>query len=123
LYAKITGQWEYKIGIAKDPETRRKQVDKAIKGKVELIQTYLSPQAMQLEKQLHRIFGQSRFRIKSVGNGAGETEWFYMSHSEYFALEAAMWMGWAEQLAKPTIYSIIILILILSYGQKILIGG
>lgn len=123
FYAKITGQHEYKIGIAKNPETRRKQVDKAIKGNVKLVQVYLAPHAMKLEQELHEIFGDSRFTIQAIGNGAGETEWFYMSNSEYFALEASMWMGWAEQIVAPTLYQIIILILIITYGQKILIGS
>ena len=119
-YAKMTGQTEYKIGISKNPETRQKRVDKAIQGRVDLIRTYFCRDALRLEKHMHDIFRDSRFTIKTIGKGAGETEWFYMSGFEYLALEAAMWMGWAEQLVKPTIYGIIIIILIYSYGKTIL---
>lgn len=121
-YARATLQTEYKIGISKDPAIRQKQVDKAIQGRVDLIRTYFCRDALRLEKHMHHIFRDSRFRITTVGKGGGETEWFYMSGFEYLALEVAMWMGWTEQLVKPTIYSIIIIILIYSYGQKVF-GG
>jgi len=105
-YAILTFQGEYKIGISKSTKTRNKAIDKAIKGKVAVLSKRKMLKAYQIEQKLHRLFGDSRFRM-SGGRAGGLTEWFYMNPAEYAFLE--LWLTYYDHKLKIDIAFIIIL--------------
>lgn len=112
-WAKLTGQEEIKIGIAKNAKTRRDQVDKAIKESgIELVCAYRVPFARSVEKDLHCTFCSSRYKMKRAGSGAGKTEWFYLNWFEQFQLR--MWIHWHRFKYYAYIAIIVILYLRLS---------
>ena len=125
-YAKLTGQNEYKIGIAKTPEQRRKAVSNALKrnkkGGAVLIAQYYVPNARALEAYLHRTFDNSNFNIRA-GKGAGNTEWFYMSDKVLASLQALLFLKWFEAQAKYVIAVLflitVLLITITNAGKEI----
>lgn len=88
-YAILTFQGEYKIGISKSTKSRNKAIDKAIKGDVIVLSKRKLLNAYQIEQRLHRLFGDSRFKM-SGGRAGGLTEWFYMNPAEYWFLE--LWL-------------------------------
>lgn len=90
-YAKLTMQSEYKIGIAKNTKRRNATVNKAIKGKVVVMSMRTVFFAYKKEQRLHRLFADSRFRIRG-GKGGGVTEWFHLNLFEYLILE--LWLLW-----------------------------
>lgn len=73
------GTRKCKIGIARKPEIRRRQVDRAVRGNVYLV--YYRPVlfAAVAEKFLHSRFATMRFRLWQAGPGAGRTEWFHFN--------------------------------------------
>lgn len=85
------GTRKCKIGIARDPRVRLRQVDRAVAGRVELI--YARPMicAPLVEKFLHSRFATLRFHLTDAGQGAGHTEWFRL----YFwqRLLVCFWIG------------------------------
>lgn len=98
-WAALTFQRQYKIGISKAPEYRRQKVEEDVGDEVKLLTTRRFPtkqEAYQVEQRLHKMFGDSNFRIKTLGLGqAGETEWFYLTDAEYACLES--WLFWYEK--------------------------
>lgn len=85
------GTRKCKIGIARRPEVRLRQVDRAVAGKVELI--YARPMlfAPLVEKFLHSRFATLRFRLSDAGQGAGHTEWFRLFFWQ--RLLVCFWIG------------------------------
>ena len=114
-YAAITFQSEYKIGIAKDPTKRNKEVDKAIKGTIEILRTRKVGNARKVEARLHRIFADSRFRIRSRGKGGGATEWFYMNEFEYILCEFWLWYYSIQPIVNTLFWGSIIIFFIYLY--------
>jgi len=94
-YARLSFQWEYKIGISTNPEYRRGMIEEDVEGDVRIITTrefQSKRKAHQVEQRLHRIFGDSNFRQRTKGLGqAGATEWFYMTDAEYACAEFWLW--------------------------------
>lgn len=90
-HAKLTFQEEIKIGIAKNPNWRRKDIDDDLPGNVRIILAKKILFARFFEKYLHRLFADSRFTIKG-GPNSGRTEWFYCSPMERLFLEG--WVYW-----------------------------
>lgn len=113
-YASLTLQSEYKIGIAKDPQARHETVNKAIEGKIILINQRFFSNARRIESMLRLDFIDSNFRIASVGKGGGVTEWHYLTDLEYLCLEFLF----AYYYYYPKIMQIlfIIVVAILSYA-------
>ena len=62
----------YKIGIAKDPSQRIKQLQTANPDKLEIIETYYSENASKIESSLHYQYSYAR----------QEGEWFDLSVAE-----------------------------------------
>ena len=91
-YAIGTMQSEYKIGIAKNTIQRNQTVDRAIRGNIKVLRSRRIAFARSIEKKLHRLFSDSRFKMKSYKKGGGDTEWFYMTPLEYAVLE--FWLWW-----------------------------
>ena len=88
-YARFTFQREIKIGIAKNTKQRNRDVDNAIKGDVIVRRRITVRNAERVEKKLHYLLGDSRFRIKG-GRQGGVTEWFYLNPLEYALLNLHM---------------------------------
>jgi len=63
---------KYKIGIAKNPSQRIKQLQTGNSDKLQLIETYQSENASKIESTLHNRFGHLR----------NEGEWFDLSITE-----------------------------------------
>jgi T5orf172 domain len=69
--------YRHKIGIAKNAEKRRKQVDKTVRGAVYRVWLVIPPNAKRMETAAHRIFAVWNAPIKKRGDKTnGETEWF-----------------------------------------------
>lgn len=89
IHARLTFQREIKIGIAKNTKQRNRDVDNAIKGDVIIRRRITVRDAKRVEKKLHHLLGDSRFRIKG-GRQGGVTEWFYLNPLEYALLHLHM---------------------------------
>ena len=63
---------KYKIGIAKNPTQRIKQLQTGNSDKLEIIETYQSENASKIESSLHHQYGHVR----------NEGEWFDLSISD-----------------------------------------
>ena len=81
-HAKATFQYQYKIGIATNPNKRHKQVNRAVAGGVRLIAVYWFINPRKVEQKLHREFYKSRHTLRRAKKGAGKTEWFYLNPLE-----------------------------------------
>lgn len=94
LWAILSFQHEVKIGIATDVQARLSSVRATTRGQIECIFSWrFGGASARIERRLHHIFGDSRFRIKGKGKKTnGETEWFYMSFLELLLLYG--WLGW-----------------------------
>lgn len=69
--------YRHKIGIAKNAEKRRKQVDKTVFGSVWRVWVVIPPNAKKAETVAHRVFGIWNAPINKRGDKTnGETEWF-----------------------------------------------
>ena len=87
---KLKGTRQYKIGIAKNPKWRKKDIDEAVKGEVRIIMKRQTFFAESKEKKMHRIFKDVRFTKR--GAGSGKTEWFRFNFIEAFI--AKCWLYW-----------------------------
>lgn len=68
-----------KIGIAKRPRLRLKNIDSDVEGGVRLLAHERVFFARRCEKYLHRLFSDKRISKKRGGRQAGRTEWFELS--------------------------------------------
>lgn len=70
---------EYKIGIARNVNTRRRDVDDDVPGDVEVIAARRIIFARAVEIALHDHYARRRFRLNVRGKKAGKTEWFRLN--------------------------------------------
>lgn len=105
---------KYKIGIAKNVENRRKQVDGALPEK-RVKKVFSMPLffAERNEQKLHGHYSDSRYFFKKIGKKGGKTEWFKLNGLEVFAVQVQLILMVVIQFSM--IVSISLLILILSY--------
>ena len=112
LWAKITGQSEYKIGISSSPNYRKKMISEDIEGEAIIVRLRKIKDAYKVEQKMHRIFADSNFRIRTRGKGqAGSTEWFYLNWVEILCAEYLLWYYYVL----PTIRSFLILTLVILF--------
>ena len=71
------GSSRCKIGIARQPEVRRRQVDRGVRGKVYIVYARPVLFARVVEKFLHTRFATLRFNFWQAGRSSGRTEWFH----------------------------------------------
>lgn len=84
----FTGQREIKIGITERQAWRRlREVDRAVIGKVIKIHQQWYPDPRAVEKRLHDMFENEKFRPKAVRGGGGLSEWFRMNRREFRQLK------------------------------------
>lgn len=110
-WAKITFQAEYKIGISVKPQTRLEQVDKAIEGKIILINQRFFTNARRIESMLRLDFIDSNFRMRSIRKGGGDTEWHYLTDLEYICLEFLLWYYFYQPRVFVILWAIVLFIL------------
>lgn len=69
--------WRFKLGIAKDAEKRRRQIDRTVTGKVLRVWVVWPPNAKRMETMMHRIYNVWAAPMKKNGGKTnGEKEWF-----------------------------------------------
>lgn len=74
----LTGQREIKIGIAKKPTDRQKDVDRGIPGRVVLLEQYKIRDVFAVESYLHRLYRSRNLKIRAKP-GSGGTEFFRLN--------------------------------------------
>ena len=65
-----------KIGIAKNPKSRLKQINRSVKGKIILLDAFKVLEASKVEKELHQLFKKQNHKL----TGAGGSEFFRLTN-------------------------------------------
>ena len=113
------GTRKHKIGISKNPQTRRVTVDKGVGGKVNLIIARKVIFARRVEQYIHGVFSDSRFTFWRVGKGSGRTEWFDLNW-----LERLFVRFWIELFGLiPVILTALLIWGLYLYGDQIELPG
>ena len=83
-----------KIGISKNVESRRTDIDKEVEGRVVVLTAHRFFSAEKVEVSLHRRFKKYHAPMRS---GTGKTEWFQMPFPVRTWLMFFLWLMWLEQ--------------------------
>lgn len=79
---------KHKIGIAKNVEKRRKQVDAALPEKrVKVVFSIPMFFAERNEQKLHSWYADNQYFFRRIGKKGGRTEWFRLNGLEVFAVQ------------------------------------
>lgn len=118
IWGVITGQPEYKIGIAKDVTARNRVINRAIPGTIVVMSSRRISNAYKVEQKMHKLFSGSRFKMKGKKGktGGGLTEWFYLNWAEYMTLE--LWLTYYYWRPVLRLIFIIILLALITWAQK-----
>lgn len=75
----------YKIGVSNNPERRRNEVDRFVKGDVQLLKVY--PQMEEMEKELHGVYTERRVKFPDT-RGVRSVEWFCLKDRHIMEIDS-----------------------------------
>jgi len=104
-----------KIGISKNSNQRKKEVDSGIKGKIILIDCYLVEAATRTESHIHKLYKSDSFKPKVHKKGSGETEFFKLSNSQIQEIKSILSRRSANNSDFKKVFFLILFLIILFY--------
>lgn len=117
--------YRHKIGISRNAEKRRGQIDQTVRGKVYRLLSVPIPNAKRVEKRLHKLLAFLHAPIKKRnGRTNGEKEWFWVVNP--WTIAALVFFapnGWWLVGLLPIPFDTISAVIIISFSIWAVIAG